>query len=53
MAEPGYVSHTVVMKALLEILVLAPWSLLFMSEVGPAKMYVSSQMTIYIAQNGF
>lgn len=48
-SEPGYVKHTVASKALLQIPLLAPWSLMGMEEVGPAKMHVSSQTTMRIA----
>lgn len=48
-SEPGYVKHTAASKALLQIPLLAPWSLMGMPEVGPAKMHVSFQTEIVIA----
>lgn len=48
-SEPGYVKHTAASKALLQIPLLASWSLMSMQEIGPAKMHVSSQTTIGIA----
>ncbi|KAL8730473.1 MAG: hypothetical protein Q9166_004037 [cf. Caloplaca sp. 2 TL-2023] len=39
-SEPGYVKHTVATKALAVVPLLAPWSLMGMSEVGPAKMHM-------------
>lgn len=44
-SEPGFVKHTAATKALAVIPLLAPWSLMGMSEVGPAKMHVSFQLT--------
>ncbi|KAL9035713.1 MAG: hypothetical protein Q9180_004711 [Flavoplaca navasiana] len=38
-SEPGYVKHTAATKALAVVPLLAPWSLMGMSEVGPAKMH--------------
>lgn len=40
-SEPGYVKHTAASKALLQIPLLAPWALIGMDEIGPAKMHVS------------
>ena len=48
-SEPGYVKHTAASKALLQIPLLAPWCLMGMTEVAPAKMHVSVQATIGIA----
>ncbi|KAI4173138.1 MAG: hypothetical protein LQ343_003065 [Gyalolechia ehrenbergii] len=39
-SEPGYVKHTAATKALVLVPLLAPWSLMGMSEVGPAKMHL-------------
>ena len=47
-SEPGYVKHTAASKALLQISLLALWSLMGMSEVTPAKMHVSLQTTMCI-----
>ncbi|KAL8751471.1 MAG: hypothetical protein Q9184_006059 [Pyrenodesmia sp. 2 TL-2023] len=38
-SPPGYVKHTAATKALAQIPMLAPWSLMGMTEVGPAKMH--------------
>ncbi|KAL9012653.1 MAG: hypothetical protein Q9173_002592 [Seirophora scorigena] len=38
-SEPGYVKHTAATKALVVVPLLAQWSLMGMSEVGPAKMH--------------
>ena len=48
-SELGYVKHTAASKALLQIPLLGPWSLMGMSEVTPAKMHVSFETTIGIA----
>ena len=45
-SEPGYVKHTVATKALVQIPLLVSWSLMGMSEVGPAKMHVGIQTMI-------
>lgn len=45
-SEPGFVKHTAATKALAVVPLLAPWSLMGMSEVGPAKMHVSFQITM-------
>ena len=50
---PGYVKHTAASKALLQIPMLGPWSLMGMQEVGPAKMHVSSQTKPSIAWTSF
>ena len=47
-SEPGYVKHTAASKALLQIPLLAPWSLMGMNEVGPAKMRVGFQRILAI-----
>lgn len=47
-SEPGYVKHTTASKALLQVPLLAPWCLMGMSEVAPAKMHVSFRTTIGI-----
>ncbi|KAI4270012.1 MAG: hypothetical protein L6R38_007262 [Xanthoria sp. 2 TBL-2021] len=39
-SEPGFVKHTAATKALAVVPLLAPWSLMGMSEVGPAKMHM-------------
>ncbi|KAL8704965.1 MAG: hypothetical protein Q9201_001911 [Fulgogasparrea decipioides] len=39
-AKPGYVKHTAATKALALVPKLAPWSLMGMCEVGPAKMHL-------------
>lgn len=52
-SEPGYVKHTAATKALALVPLLAPWSLMGMSEVGPAKMHVSFQTAIGIARTKF
>ncbi|KAL8943120.1 MAG: hypothetical protein Q9211_001108 [Gyalolechia sp. 1 TL-2023] len=39
-SEPGYVKHTAATKALAVVPLLAPWALMGMSEVGPAKMHL-------------
>ncbi|MCJ1387604.1 hypothetical protein MMC18_000447 [Xylographa bjoerkii] len=39
-SEPGYIKHTVATKALLQIPLLAPWSLMGITEVSPAKMHM-------------
>lgn len=44
-SEPGYVKHTAASKALLQIPLLAPWSLMVIQETEPARMHVSSQTT--------
>ncbi|KAL8896142.1 MAG: hypothetical protein Q9207_007858 [Kuettlingeria erythrocarpa] len=38
-SPPGYVKHTAATKALAVVPLLAPWSLMGMTEVGPAKMH--------------
>ena len=40
-SEPGHVKHTAATKALVQMPMLVPWSLMGMTEVGPAKMHVS------------
>lgn len=50
-SEPGYVKHTAASKALLQIPMLAPWSLMGMSEVSPAKMHVSFHTTTATARS--
>ena len=51
--EPGYVKHTAASKALLLVPKLAPWSLMGMTEVGPAKMHVGLHTTIGITWTCF
>ena len=49
--KPGYIKHTVATKALLQIPMLGPWSLMGMQEVGPAKMHVSRQLWEILKRN--